>query len=76
MIFCASESRRRSIRGFPIHLNNKQPNIKFTVEGDTLSILHVLVTRKSDGKSEHKVFKKPSHTDFNDYTKSRNNKNR
>jgi hypothetical protein len=49
------------------HLNNIQPNIKFTMEVEkslSLPFLDVLASRRPDGSLGHTVYRKPTHTGY------------
>lgn len=48
------------------YLNNRHPNIKFSIEKEingTLPFLDVKIERKLDGTLIHSVYRKPTHTD-------------
>lgn len=48
-------------------LNEIHPNIKFSMEADRkegLSFLDVMVYSRGDGSLEHRLYRKPTHTEL------------
>lgn len=57
---------RMELDNFLHHLNTRHPTINFTMEvekDNKLPFLDTLITRSTDGKLNHQVYRKPTHTD-------------